>query len=71
MTRPVASVTPMNLMPRLPVKATGRACPLCSLPTWQRIRGEWCPRCRGWIRERSVVGALTGAAHTVLELDQR
>lgn len=33
-------------------------CPLCYRPLDQRIRGLYCPRCRGWLVEETRGGAL-------------
>lgn len=71
MTRPVASIRPTPGIKREPVKASGRPCPLCKLPTWERIRGEWCPRCKGWLVEDWRVDPISGRGFALLTLDQR
>lgn len=37
-------------------KAT--TCPLCLHPLEQRIRGLYCPRCKGWLVEEMHMGVL-------------
>jgi len=47
------------------VTATGLACPSCGRGTIARIGGEWCPRCRSFVKE--VVITRISAERTLVE----
>jgi hypothetical protein len=38
-------------------------CPVCGNETLERVGGEWCPRCRGWVTEIRVHRGEDDAAH--------
>lgn len=50
---PVARPTPVA-----PSEYRSDTCPLCYRDLDQRIRGLYCPRCRGWLVEETRGGTL-------------
>lgn len=57
---PAAPVARLTLVDR--DEYAGETCPLCFRPLDRRVRGLYCPRCRGWL----VVEAREGRQAHVL-----
>lgn len=52
-------------------RSTGMSCPACHRPTIERVHGEWCPRCRSFVREVTMYYASDDRKNVVRTLARR